>query len=565
MQYVSLYMVDETSAGSAHSEGSSLGQGTNYDSFHKDRGQVEVTETFPQESYLWNKDFHPTPVNKRSWGAVTYMAIWFGMAVIVPTWTLSTVGMALGLNWSSVIILMFLGNLIILIPTIIQSHGGARYGMSEPQLTRTRWGVYGAQLPSWIRTVISMGWWGIESFIIAEASVYLYLLASGASFSDIVSANLGPGALPHFYPAVFWVTFAAVIVAQVLIFYISPPEKGQGPLKLLARIAAPIMIVSFIVMFYLFLDGSKFNVSPVVNFPASATGINFWLTAIAFLNSNVAYWATMAVSMPDYTRFAKSQYSQTVGQIPMPFIMMAVGAMGLFGAGAAMASGWIHITSSAGFFGYDPIELTATFIDKPVAILILIAIIIGTFTVNVFANSVAPGYDIANTYSKHLSWFRGILIGVVISIVLGAYTAYSSSVYNYIYSWLLTYGALLGGVEGVVVFDYAVLRRFKFNSTDVFRRKGRYYFLAGINPAAVIAFAVAIFVTYIGKWFLPHVLFFEFLYNNSWITAFFIAGVLDVLLNAFWVFPKYSKDLKGNLSTGYIDDETKALFSSGGK
>lgn len=550
-------MVDESSEGKGTPKSSPGGPNPDYDKFYKDRGQVEVTETFPQESYLWNKDFHPTPVEKRTWGAFTYAAIWIGMAVIVPTWTLSTVGIGLGLNWSTTLILMFLGNAIVLIPTLIQSHGGARYGMSEPQLTRTRWGIYGAQLPSWVRAVISMGWWGVESFIIAEAAGYLYLLVSGANMTSVIASNLGAGTLPHIYPAVFWTTFALVIIAQIAIFYISPPAKGQKPLKWLARIASPIMIVAFVVMFYAFLAPAHNNISPIINYPTMATGSGYWLAVFAFLNSNVAYWATMAVSMPDYTRFAKSQYSQTFGQVPMPFIMVAVGAMGLFGAGAAMTSGWL---TSSQFFNYDPVKMISLYLPEGLAVFLLIAIILATFTVNVFANSVAPGYDIANTYSKHLTWFRGILIGIAFSLLVGAFNAYSTSFHNYVYDWLLEYGALLGAVEGVVVFDYAVLRRFRFNSTDVFRSKGRYRFLAGINPAAVIAFFVAIFVTYIGKWFLPNNLFFEYLYSNSWITAFFIAGILDVLLNAFWVFPKYSKDLKGSIGKGFQDDDTKALF-----
>lgn len=558
-------MVDETSGGGSTPAHSSEGMNPSYDRFQRDRGQVEVTETFPQEGYLWNKDFHPTPIEKRTWGAFTYAAIWIGMAVIVPTWTLSTVGMGLGLNWSTVLILMFLGNAIVLIPTLIQSHGGARYGMSEPQLTRTRWGIYGAQLPSWVRAVISMGWWGVESFIIAEAAVYLYLVVSGANLTSLAASNLGPGTLPNVYPAVFWTTFAIVILAQIAIFYISPPEKGQKPLKWLARIASPIMILAFLVMFYAFLSPAKFDVSPIINYPASVHGTAFWLTVFAFLNSNVAYWATMAVSMPDYTRFAKSQYSQTAGQIPMPFLMVGVGAMGIFGAGAAMSSGWLNIPNAGAFFGYDPVQLTALHLPEGLAIFLLLAIILATFTVNVFANSVAPGYDIANTYSKHLTWFRGILIGIAFSLAVGAFNAYSTSFHNYVYNWLLEYGALLGAVEGVVVFDYAILRRFKFNSTDVFRSKGRYRFSAGINPAAVIAFFVAIFITYLGKWFLSNVLFFEYLYNNSWITAFFIAGIIDVILNVVWVFPSYSKDLKGSLGTGYIDDQTKELFQGGGK
>ncbi|MEM0140227.1 MAG: cytosine permease [Ferroplasma sp.] len=522
-------------------------------------GQIYMDKESKVNDYLWNPDFNPTPPELRTWRAPTYTSLWVAMAVIVPTWTLATVGIALGLSWTEVIIYMFIGNLIILIPTIIQAHGGARYGVAEPQLTRSRWGIYGAQIPSWIRSVISMGWWGIESFIIAEAAAYIYLIIFKASELASLSAEIGPGTLPRYFPAVFYTIFAIVILAQLLIFYVSPPVKGQRPLRILAKSAAPIMIASFAIMFYLFLSAAKFNFTPITLYnPHGASP----LVQFAFMNSNVAYWATMAVSMPDYTKYAKSQFSQAVGQIPMPFIMMAVGSMALIAAGASISAGWLTASSGAALFNYDPLELMALYFPAYYSIPLLIAVIIGTFSVNVFANSIAPGYDIANTYPKKLTWFRGILIGVVISIIVGGYTAYSTSVYTYVDDWLLAYGALLGMVEGIIIFDYAIMRHFKLNIKDLFRKNGSYYFYHGVNPAPVISGLIAVLITYIYPWGISKAYIFHLFYDNSWLTAFFLAGILDLILNVLWIMPKYAPSDKGNLKTGYADNDTNKIFQS---
>jgi NCS1 family nucleobase:cation symporter-1 len=522
-----------------------------------DNGQVFLDKETKVNDYLWNPDFNPVPKDLRKWGASSFASLWFAMAVIVPTWTLATIGLALGLDWTQVIVYMFLGNLIILIPTIIQSHGGARYGVAEPQLTRSRWGIYGAQIPSWIRSIISMGWWGIESFIIAEAATYIYLVTARASSLSSLVTEVGPGTLPKYFPLVFWSIFAIVIVAQLLIFYISPPVKGQKPLRIMAKVAAPIMVISFVIMFYLFMSAGKFDFTPITTYNKGGASL---LVQFAFINSNVAYWATMAVSMPDYTKYAKSQFSQTMGQIPMPFIMMAVGAMALLGAGASISAGWLHVSSAAGFFNYDPLELMALYFPAYYSVPLLVAVIIGTFSVNVFANSIAPGYDIANTYPKRLTWFRGILIGVAISILLGAYTAYSTSVYTYVDGWLLAYGALLGMVEGIIVFDYAIMRHFKLNIKDLFQMKGVYTFFHGFNPAPIISGIIAVVVTYIYEWGISKAYIFQLFYDNSWITAFFIAGILDLILNVVWIIPKYAKSQTGSLKDGYVDPETSRLF-----
>ncbi len=524
-----------------------------------ENGQVYLDKENKVNNYLWNPDFNPVPKDLRKWGAGQFTSLWIAMAVIVPTWTLATTGLALGLSWTQVIIYMFLGNLIILIPTIIQSHGGARYGVAEPQLTRSRWGIYGAQIPSWIRAIISMGWWGIESFIIAEAATYMYFVMSRVTFTSSLISKIGPGTLPEYFPFVFWTIFAIVIIAQILIFYISPPTKGQKPLKILATAAAPIMAISFIVMFYLFVSAGKFDYTAITLYNAKGGTL---LEQFAFMNANVAYWATMAVSMPDYTKYAKSQFSQTVGQIPMPFIMAGVGSMALLAAGASISAGWLHITTSAGFFLYSPLELLAVHFPAYFSIPLLIGVIIGTFSVNVFANTVAPGYDIANTYPKRLTWFRGILIGIVISLVLGAYTAYSTSVYTYVDGWLLAYGALLGMVEGIIVFDYAVMRHFKINLKDLFNNNGVYTFFKGFSPAAIISGTIAVVITYIYAWGISKAYIFQLLYNNSWLSAFFIAGILDVLLNVFWVIPKYGNAQSGGVIEGITDPETKKLFDS---
>lgn len=524
-----------------------------------ENGQVYLDKENKVNNYLWNPDFNPVPKDLRKWGAGQFTSLWIAMAVIVPTWTLATTGLALGLSWTQVIIYMFLGNLIILIPTIIQSHGGARYGVAEPQLTRSRWGIYGAQIPSWIRAIISMGWWGIESFIIAEAATYMYFVMSRVTFTSSLISKIGPGTLPEYFPFVFWTIFAIVIIAQILIFYISPPTKGQKPLKILATAAAPIMAISFIVMFYLFVSAGKFDYTAITLYNAKGGTL---LEQFAFMNANVAYWATMAVSMPDYTKYAKSQFSQTVGQIPMPFIMAGVGSMALLAAGASISAGWLHITTSAGFFSYSPLELLAVHFPAYFSIPLLIGVIIGTFSVNVFANTVAPGYDIANTYPKRLTWFRGILIGIVISLVLGAYTAYSTSVYTYVDGWLLAYGALLGMVEGIIVFDYAVMRHFKINLKDLFNNNGVYTFFKGFSPAAIISGTIAVVITYIYAWGISKAYIFQLLYNNSWLSAFFIAGILDVLLNVFWVIPKYGNAQSGSVIAGITDPETKKLFDS---
>jgi NCS1 family nucleobase:cation symporter-1 len=520
--------------------------------FDKKRGQVWLEKEFSEEGYLWNKDFQPSRLSVRNWGAWTYFSMWIGMTWLVTVWAIGGLGIAFGLNWSESLILMFLGNAIVLVPLILQAHGGARYGMAESQLTRSRWGVYGAQIPSWLRAIISMGWWGIVTYIITEAATAIYVLATNqlGALKGATALSLSVS-----FPSVFWPAFIIAVLIQIALFYFSPPDKGQPMLKWLARLAAPFIITGFLILFFTTMYKANWNITPILSIPARDTGFGLAIAIVAFVNAMIAWWATAAFSMPDVTRFATSQKAQVYGQIPMPLLFTLVGAFGLFSLGASISLG---LNGAQGIS--DPVILAAYVLPHGVNYLVLILIILAMFVVNIYGNAIPAGYDIANSYSKHLSWFRGMVIGVVIAALLGAWTFYAHGAYTFIDNWLLAYGTLLGAAQGIIIFDYAVIRRFKFDLADIFLTNGRFRFLKGFNPAALISFAIGVIITYLSYWGWIVNPITEMIYANSYLSAFFITGVIYLILMVVWVIPKYQPFLKGGLMKGYISDETRQVF-----
>ncbi|WP_069807289.1 NCS1 family nucleobase:cation symporter-1 [Vulcanisaeta thermophila] len=514
------------------------------------RGQVELIKEYPEEKWLWNKDFHPIAISKRTWDWYTYAAIWFGMTFIVPSWSLASVGLVFGLGTWDSLLAIFLGNAIVLIPMIIESHAGARYGLAEPQLARTRWGIYGAIFPSWIRAVIGAGWWGIESYIMTEAAVGIYAIL--AHKLDIIQTLVDKGIANPFtlsiaFPQIFWITFALIIIFQLLLLYFSPVPEAQPALKWFARSAAPLVLLGFITIWIYFMTHANWHYTKAIISP-TISGPSYWIAWLAFLNANIAYWATMAISMPDYTRFAKSQFAQTVGQIPMPLMMLAVGILGVMTTGAIMHL--YHRTI------WDPILVSTLYLPTGLAIFLNVIFLLATFSVNVFANTVGPAYDFANTFPRYLTWFRGVLIVVLVSIALGAWTFYGNA-YGYLYSWLLTYGGLLGSVEGIIIFDYALIRRFKFDITDVFWSRGRFRYWRGINPAAFITFAIVEFIIYA-----PFIPYHSIIFSNSWLISFALSGIIYTPLMVYWVIPKYQPVLRGSIwKEGYLSDEVRQIFN----
>ncbi|MFP3203324.1 MAG: cytosine permease [Sulfolobus sp.] len=438
------------------------------------------------DSIIVNPEILPIPKNIKKWKAPDYTMVWITMAVGVLTWEYPWFGIFLGLPWYVSLALEFAGNTITLIPMIIQSHAGAKYGIAEPQVTRSRWGIWGAQLPSIIRAIIGTGWWGINAFIITEIVVGLYLKITGKLYS-VVGPLLSSGEANSFTisladPELFWTVFIIVVTLELLILYYSPILKGQEPLRKMSWIVAPIVMLSLLGIFLseIYKYGTSFSL------PTKDTAS--LPLAIAFLAGNMASWLTMAISMPDLTRFAVNQRAQILGQLILPFAYLLFGVFGVLGSSI--------VYSATHELIIDPVLLTLLTDSTPLAIILLIPLLMETFAVNTLANLLPPGYDISNIFPKKISWFKGVLIATVIGLIIGAWS-FLGSAYGFIENWLLTYGIALGSIVGINVADYTIIRRFELDVNSLYTLNGRYKYKKGLNPAALLTFIISAGIAYL--------------------------------------------------------------------
>ncbi|MEJ2776222.1 cytosine permease [Sulfolobaceae archaeon RB850M] len=438
------------------------------------------------DSVIVNPEILPIPKEVKKWKAPDYTVVWLTMSVGVLTWEYPWFGIFLGLPWYLSIALEFLGNAITLIPMVIQSHAGAKYGIAEPQVTRSRWGIWGAQIPSIIRAIIGTGWWGINVFIITEIVVGLYLKITGKLYS-VIAPLLSSGEANSFtislaVPNLFWVVFAIVIILELLILYYSPILRGQEPLRKMSWIVAPIVMLSLVGIFISEVHNYGLTFSLPSKFTASPQ------LALAFLAGNMASWLTMAISMPDLTRFAANQRAQIFGQLILPFAYALFGVFGVIGSSIVYSSTHLLII--------DPVLLTLLTNPTPLAILLLLPLLMETFALNTLANLLPPGYDISNIFPKKISWFKGVLIATVIGLIIGAWS-FLGSAYGFMVNWLLTYGIALGSIVGINMADYIVIRKFELDVTSLFTVNGKYRYKKGFNPAAFLAFIISSGIVYL--------------------------------------------------------------------
>jgi nucleobase:cation symporter-1, NCS1 family len=447
---------------------------------------------------LYNPDLAPVPQDRRSWGTYNYASLWVAMSVCIPTYMLASGLIAGGMSWWQAIATILLGNLIVLIPMLLNAHAGAKYGIPFPVFVRASFGVRGANIPAVLRALVACGWFGIQTWIGGQA-IYTMLKILWPS-----AAALAGGAWICFF--VFWGLNVAVI------------WRGIDTIKFLEGIGAPFMLGLGLLLLW-WITGKAGGLGPVLSAPSkfhsAAEFVRFFIPS---LTAMVGFWATVALNIPDFTRYAKSQKAQAVGQaLGLPVAMTLYSFIG------------VAVTSaSAVIFGapiWDPVQLLARFNHPLVAFVALVAIVVATLNTNVAANVVSPSNDFSNLNPRLISFRTGGIITGIIGILMMPWKLLSDFS-AYIFGWLVGYSGLLGPIAGVMIADYFVIRRASLKLDDLYRRNGIYEYDNGVNWRAITALAAGVLVALLGL-AVPSL---HLLYDYAWFDGFAVSGAVYVVL-----------------------------------
>jgi NCS1 family nucleobase:cation symporter-1 len=236
------------------------------------------------------------------------------------------------------------------------------------------------------------------------------------------------------------------------------------------------------------------------------------------LTAMVGYWATLALNIPDFTRYSKSQSAQSWGQaFGLPVAMVLYTFIG------------IAVTSaSTVLFGHaiwNPIELIGAFHEPVVAFIAMIAILVATLNVNIGANVVSPSNDFSNLYPRLISFRTGGLITGFLGLAMCPWKLLATPD-TYIFGWLVGYSGLLGPVAGIMVADYFLIRKTELDVNSLYHSEGAYHYTKGFNPRAVAALVLGVTIALIGLFVAP----LHFLYDYAWFVGFFTAGAVYAAL-----------------------------------
>lgn len=472
----------------------------------------------PYDSKLWNEDLAPVLPSARTWNAKSYAALWVAMVACVPTYMLAGGLIAAGMNWFQAVLTVFLGNVIVLIPMLAIGHMGAKYGVPFPVLLRSAFGPHGAKIPAIARGLVACGWFGINTWVGGSAIYVILNSLTGGIFHGSPLAVLGIDLAQTICFLLFW--------AMHLYFI----RNGTESIRVLEVLAAPFLLamaLALLIWAYVTAGGFGEMLSAPSQFiEGGAKEGQFWTTFFLSLTGMVGFWATMALNIPDFTRFAKNQKAQIVGQaigLPLPMAFFAF-------ISVAVTSATVTIYGEA---VWNPVDLAGRMGGGGV-ILALAALVIATLTTNLAANIVAPAYGFSNLAPSKISFRMGGYITAAVGIMIFPWKLVEDAG-AYIFTWLVGYSALLGPIAGILIADYFLLRRTKLSVDDLFKMDGAYGAKNGWNIAGLLAFVIGVLPNLPGFLHAAGAVdsvptIFDGVYTYAWFVGFVVAGTTYFLM-----------------------------------
>jgi nucleobase:cation symporter-1, NCS1 family len=444
-----------------------------------------------EASPLYNHDLGPTSTQQRHWGTYNFAALWISMSVNILTYMLAASLIQGGMNWKQAIATIFLGNVIVLAPMLLNSHPGAKYGIPFPVLARASFGVLGANVAAVLRALVACGWFGIQTWIGGEAinSLLATLVPAWKTFPH--------GAAVCFF--VFWLINLAVVV------------KGIEYIRMLQGISAPILLgVGLLLLTWAYRTAGGFG--PMLSVPSRFSNFSEFLKfLIPALNGTVGFWATVSLNIPDFTRFARNQREQIIGQaLALPTTMTLYAFVGIVVTSATVVAYGTAI--------WDPVQLLSRF-HSPIAVAIsLVAILLATLNVNIGANVVSPANDFSNVWPRRISFRTGGIITCFMGIAMMPWKLLANYK-TFILGWLSGYAAFLGPIAGIMICDYFLIRRRMLQVENLYMRNGVYEYLHGFNWRAILALGLGAGTALAGLE-LPSL---RSLYDYSWFVGFVVS------------------------------------------
>ncbi|TQN64813.1 Uracil permease, partial [Colletotrichum shisoi] len=426
---------------------------------------------------LSNKDMDPIPLGspERTWGWPSLLGFWIAEAFSISMYQVSSTSVSKGLNPGFAILAVFIGHVLVCVPAMLDGYVGCYLGINFPVLTRASFGIRGSYAAVFVRGVVACIWFGTQSFQGGQC-LQLMIAAVWPSFDGF----------PNHLPASAHVTSAEMLCFFLFIIVQLPLLwLHVSSLRYMFMVKTVIMPVFGLTLFIWALVAAK-GFGPTFSKPTVIKdGTPAVVVFFQCITSAIGPKATLALNMPDFTRYAREPrqvfWTQAVG------LVILVTMCGVLGATVSSASEVIY-----GKVTWNPLEVARLWNNRAAQFFAGLCWVFGFAVIgtNISANSVSFSNDLSLWFPRYINNRRGAYICAVFGVcAVPWYIQYSAKSFS---SFLGGYSLFLGALAGVIICDFWICRKRQVHVSSLYDPRGIHYHTLGVNPRAVVAFILAI-------------------------------------------------------------------------
>lgn len=452
-----------------------------------------------ERNHLLEESILPVRLGERTIGALGFVWIWIGMAVIIATFQLGANGVA-GLPLPLVLLTILLANAALAVVMTLTADIGTEHGLSFAVYLRAPFGTKGTHLPSVSRGIVAAIWFGIQTYLGALAinGIVEYFTGFSGWF-------------------LWYLVFGVVQIVNT--------AMGIKAVERLAAVAAPAIIAVSVWMYFTLENLARAEGQNIWNFAGDTP-----VSAVSLFVANMAFWSALAVDIPNLTRFVKTDSGaasfarRNRNVFLAQFIALPVTQtfVALIGAVSFIAVG-----------DWNPITVIQSTSTGFTLIVLLALVVLAQWSTNNAANLIPAALTFVNAGAPRLSYKWAVALAGVVGTL-----AMPWLILNNLFTFLGYYGALLSAVGGIMIADYYVLRRRRLNVPDLYRADGQFRYMGGFNPAGLVAWAVA---GGLALWQLQY----------AYLVGLPVGFVVYLLLMKLWIVPSHPQ---AEVTSGFSDD-----------
>lgn len=454
-----------------------------------------------KKSSLLEESILPVLQKQRTIGTLGFTFIWIGMAVIIATFQLGATGVE-AMSLGKVVTIILLANISLALVMTLTADIGTEHGLSFAVYLRAPFGTLGTHLPALFRGVVAAIWFGIQTYLGALA------------INGIVEYLTGFSNWPLWYAA-----FAIVQIVNT--------AYGMKAVEKLADFAAPAIIAISIWMYFTLDDVAR------------AKGLNIWTfagskdtTIVTLFLANMAFWSTLAIDIPNITRFLKTVPGTKSFALRNKHMFLAQLVA------LPITQTWVAVIGAASFIAagnWDPIAVIQGQSTGFSLVILLVMIVLAQWSTNNAANLIPAALTFVNAGAPRVSYRMGVVLAGIIGTLSMPWL-----ILDNLFSFLFSYGSFLSTIGGIMVADYYLLRRRRLNVPDLYKAHGQFRFIGGVNPAGLLAWILGGLLAFVsGPW--------------AFVVGFASGVVIYTLLMKLWVLRKHPQaEITSNFNDRYL-------------